>query len=445
MAREIVWNFFVDESGDFTKLQDKVVVAGVGLRVDRFLSRSDEIRRNIQNLFPGIVWPPHNAIVKKPSALALSVMALRWRAILDVVNTCRRSLARAMESSHDAAVTGSAAQQVLERIREVAGHGLAVPFESFIRDYEAQLKALLSEVADPKKTSSTLPDVPQEMWAPGELWEEPQKWSAAIEASRIMLTTDPERTIRTVRALANGRDPKYCDLESLDLVLKGHSVYWHLCGQVVQGIASFRRILQRLAQADETGLPGAFVCFAGESRPGDFNPPDSERYLSILQAMLTRVAEALSRWRDKHTVRLYVCHISVTDPWIGGPRLVPLHFRHLSRALGSIQPKIWQTVRFVTMEVEQYRYTQDPGYVLADFFASVARGAVGNRDLKRLESLVQAGAGVLPRSEGRTHVQAAGTAWVMLEGLRRGDPISADDRLWRWAFEQALEWGTGTG
>lgn len=440
MAQPVIWHLFVDESGDFDRDTDKVAVAGIGLRLDRALGRPDEIRSNLERLVPGLAWPLHLCVLKRISALALAPLALRWRAVHTVAGQKRTAVIRILQSIEtDTTPADDDVSRVRSQIEEVAQHGLAIPvMEAFVRHKNAWRR--LVEALGSQKEVGVVPD---EIATDFSIWEMPEKWAPAIRSAQYLFTQHPTAAATTVRALARGENPNYEDLQRLDHLLRGYSEARILSGQLVRILSAYRRILETLAQPDGSGWPGAFLCFAGESRPGDYTPPGdgSDRYLSLLEAMLSRVVEALSRWPGPHQVRLYVCGRRVLDPLIGRSRF--LHIRDLGLLRGRILERLSASVvRMVPVEVPRYGDTRDPGFVLADFVASVACRAVGNRDLARVESRARQEGGIVPRSEGRTHVQAAGAAWVLLESLRQGKNPAPASEMWPWAREQALEWGS---
>lgn len=437
---ETHWHLFVDESGDFDRPEGQVVVAGVGLRLDRVATRPDQLKAQLVRLVPGMPWPLHLCVVKRPSALALAPMALRIRAVAEVAGRQRRALRAGLDAvEHGLDPRAEDMDRIRDLLESVAGCPLGMPVAEALARHAHQWRALL-EAEDPVAAS------PPSLWSDPDLFLD-KTASAMVQAARHLLSQSPDGAARTARALVKGEPVSWDDWRTLDEPLRGTRHWFVLVARQRVVLAAITRLLQTLAAPDDSGIPGVLAFVAGESRDGDFCPPGdgTDRYLSLLEALLTRVGEAVGRLAGRHTVAVRVCARRVEDPVLAGVcGPVFLHTRHLESILGRVRERVPAQVRLVPWDTPRYGDTQDPGFVFADFAANLARREVGDWPLPRVEEGIHRSVGVRPRSgdPSRTHLQAAGAAWAWLDALRSGSDL--EDRPMRpWAREQALEWGRG--
>jgi len=79
LAKPVRWLLFIDESGQFDRLSDDVVVAGIMLHRDIPGTSPEELRASLQALGPDLQWPFHAAYLNLPVLLPLSRHVRRQR------------------------------------------------------------------------------------------------------------------------------------------------------------------------------------------------------------------------------------------------------------------------------------------------------------------------------------------------------------------------------
>jgi len=94
---EVVWQLFVDESGNFSDASDDVVVAGVLARGDTPGLRSEELRSALEGACPGIPWPFHTCFLNAPAYLAICCAAFPGRPISDQAGHAQRAFREATD------------------------------------------------------------------------------------------------------------------------------------------------------------------------------------------------------------------------------------------------------------------------------------------------------------------------------------------------------------
>ncbi len=433
------WHLFVDESGDFEDLATRVVVAAVALRLDRVLTRPDQLGNVLRRLAPGMPWPLHLCVVRRLSALAMAPVALRIRAVAAVAGAERTALKAALAAlDQGRPPEPDALHRVACRLGGVAEAGLAWPVERILAEHASHWRALL-QARDP------LREAPADLWAEPDFFSVSEGFRDPVAATRHLLCTAPKEAHRVAMAFACGERVAWEDLSYLDGLL-GRSGFGDPLKRIKRRVlAGITRLLGTLAVPDASGLPGALIFVAGESRDGDFWPPGSgdDRYLSVLESLLTRTAETLARLPGSHEVEVRACTRLVADPLlVTRERRTLLKVGHLEPLCERVEGRVARRVRLWPVETPRYHDTRDPGFVLADFVANGSLSCLNERSLTRVEQDLRAAFGAAPRSgePPRTHLQATGAAWRLLEALRSSaDPVEEPMRLW--AREQAVEWG----
>jgi hypothetical protein len=308
-------------------------------------------------------------------------------------------------------------------------------------------KALLAHLDDTKGRRKKLNPL---LWT-GPEWREPPPFDWAVD---LVLKRARRQAVACARAIASGGEPDYDRLSQIDALLdKGEKHSGRLARLADEVIRGIKKVLSHIEPF------GAMLFCASESTFGDFAPPGDgkDRYLSLLEALLVRLVEVLERTRKRHIVRLRVARRYVFDPELPVER--KLHVvRDLPRLCQNVSEHCQsELVVLKPYETPKYSSTTHPGFVFADFGANTCRhcimesvsGTHGADDgLARLESAIRQGTGIRPRSgnPSRTHLQAGGTAWKILQMLRAGDPEAAKregvERVWAWALDQAYEWAS---
>lgn len=404
------WFLYVDESGDFDVPQANVVVTGVLLRADTPRTRLDMLRKGLSDLVPGMPWPLHTTVAKRPSAAAVALAAWRLRRIERGLRSRTRGGFPDTALHPDAQSEDRNAARFLETI--------AHDPKALVDAPEHHLECLGSQAG----------------------LSGPEEVSAALD---LLIAREPGRTARVLRALYNGKQPLYDDLRALDRTLEEANLATPVSSRVWPRVcAAIARLMRWLAVPDGSGLPAVLVFFSSDSKPGDFHPPGdgTDRYLCLLEALLARVAESLARLPGAHEVFPKVALRHVEDPFVGRP--VPLHAtRHLGPMCHRASTCAGNRVRLIPYEVSRFGDTVDTGYVLADFAANAVFRRVGDRALAALEAAICQALRVMPRSGSpeRTHCQASGSAWSLRLALEQGRATGAT-HMRRWAREQALEW-----
>lgn len=439
-TKEHNWNIFICGSGDFNSPECRVAVAALGLRADRYLTRPSNLKAAICSLAPTLPWPLHMCVTDRVAIMPMMLLCMRMRAAANVAGKAYRVVGRILSDLDEGRQPSNEDLKVLEtRIAQEYPCPPAVPVKEFVERYRKEWKYLLNEVSEQHKHI----DVPLPLWADPLVFSQP---NVIATAANHLIKKDESVVMRVVQALVHGNEPESKDLERLERLLEEVTLLTSLTSANTRVHAAFCKINRVLARPDETGLPGAFVSIASDSNVGDYYPPGdgTDRYLSLLEALLTRVAEVVSRWPGKHVLRLYVTGQEVLDPIIGGPYRIPLHIRHVGEFKGRIVSRLKDasSVRLVPIDVQMTTELDDPRFVFAKFLASVGQYAAGDRSLRSFERLVHIEFGILPRfgDPSRTHIQAGGSAWVLLEALKSG-MAPPDLPMWPWALEQAMEWG----
>lgn len=436
---ETRWHLFVDESGDLDVSEGQVVVAGVGLRLDRLLGRPDQLKEQLIRLVPGVPWPLHLSVVKRLPVLALAPMALRIRAFALAAGRDRRALASALAAVEaEQPVPEDLSNRLRDRLVSVAESGLAAPVDRILAAHREGWRALVNSPAEPA-------DVPVSLWASTDIFADPPEAASVIAAAHHLLRSHSMAAARVAVALAGATKPDWSDLTILEQCLaQDENMTRVLCEMRGRALTAVRRIVSTLAETDSSGFPGTFLVVAGESHEGDFHPPGdgSDRYLSLLESLLVRVGEVLARWPGRHAVEVRACTRYVLAPWVGsGKARRELDGTILAGVLKRICGRVGGDVELILKDTPRYGNTRDPGFVLADFAANACRLILDDRPLTEVESNIKKAVGAAPRSgePSRTHVQAAGEAWRLLDAWRCGeDPPGRPMRAW--AREQALEW-----
>jgi len=438
-----VWELFVDESGDFDEASEKVVVAGVLIPAHRIDGREDEIRSELARLVPGFPWPLHISVVRRISTPVVAHLALRIRAVKRLVQQERKTLAEAL----DAVAAGRSPDPGTIAALEQRLHGNDDEFQSISLDIPKYLTAHHGQLKTILQTSGGQDPLPEPLWTGTEWGSEPTPGLA--RAAAFLLQHARDFVVSAAQQMIERWHPEFGILAYLDEILreKAPRRAQTLRGMKNRSIAAIHRWLQTMA--DPAGGETAFLVVASESRPGDFAPPGdgTDRYLSLLEAMLTRVAEVLNRRDGSHQVRVRVA-TRLLPSASSDPRHAE-HFslrRHLVPLCQRIQTeREFPNVQFQPAETPIYRTTTHPGWVFVDYAANAARFAIDNLPLCEVEERAVRETGLPIRSGDppRTHAQAAGSAWKVLSARRIGavQAVALPPDIWPWAFEQAMEWG----
>lgn len=135
------------------------------------------------------------------------------------------------------------------------------------------------------------------------------------------------------------------------------------------------------------------------SDAAEAGPPEEvvERYLPMLDSLLTRVRASLINAGGDHHVRARILVRNVLDPVLN--RHVPLNPRHLQDILGRwMAPK--DSVRITVESLPKYSSAMDAALVIADFAANRARQILRQRkaSLRTVESQLVTLLGATARS-----------------------------------------------
>jgi len=442
------WDFFVDESGDFTQLEDFVVVTGI--LVPAFLPEGvpEYLRQSLQSLAPNMPWPLHTCILRTVAWLPAIRLALRIKAVETILYKERASLHSALRAidrneSPDPTIL-ERLEQRLAQVFDESAPPLSVPLEKYLKRHK---KALLAHLDDTKGKRKKLNPL---LWT-GSEWSEPPSFDWAVD---LVLKRARRQALASARAIASGGEPDYDCLSQMDALLTKREEHFvgleDLAVQVIRGI---KTVLSHIEPF------GAMMFCASESAFGDFAPPGDgkDRYLSLLEALLVRLVEVLERTRQRHIVRLRVARRYVLDPELPVER--KLHVvRDLPRLCQNVSEHCQsELVVLKPYEAPKYSSTTHPGFVFADFGANTCRHCImdsvnrkhsGGDALACLEFAIRQRTGIWPHSgnPSRTHLQAGGTAWKILQMLRAGDPDGAKhegvEKVWAWALDQAYEWAS---
>jgi hypothetical protein len=332
----------------------------------------------------------------------------------------------------------------LAQVFEEGSSPLSVPLQEYLKRHK---KALLAHLDDTKGKRKKLNPL---LWI-GPEWSESPPFDRAVN---LVFEHARSQAIASARAIASGNEPDFDCISQMEALLskeQKHRVW--LEGLVIETIRGIKTVLSHTARL------GAMLFCASESTFGDFAPPGDgkHRYLSLLEALLVRLVEVLERTRQRHIVRLRVARRYVFDPELPVER--KLHVaKDLPRLCQNVSEHCQsELVALKPYETPKYRYTTHPGYVLADFGANGCRHCIKKNVILRipspyaldsLEAAILAETGIFPSSgnPSRTHLQAGGTAWKILQMLRAGDPDEAKGKrrkkVWAWALDQADEWAS---
>ncbi len=423
-----IWHLFVDESGDFGDLNRPVCVAGVALRLGCLLARPDQLNNALAKVAPGVPWPVHTSVLNRPAAVAMAPFALRLRALAECRLRAPKLLCEAIGAIRKGGpLDHDLAHRLQSRLASVARSPLAAAIEDVLRanieDFER-----LAEAREPYS------ECPPSLWAGEAVFSD---LAPPIgPAARQIIVAQPALAQAVVVQMAKGEEPSW---EALSLLEKALENPVSLHREVISRGAAFSHVLRNLDLRHESGLPGALLFVAAESRNGDFCPPGDgkDRYVSLLEALLTRVVQVVSRFPGPSKVEVRIASRFVAHP--NEARMVPMAPALLASLTDRAQAH--GSAALVLKDCPRYRDTSDPGFMLADFAANRARWALRRpRALCALESDLKRCVGLTPRSgePPRTHVVAAGSAWAI-----RASGDEAPDGLWPFAVEQAREWGAG--
>jgi len=442
------WDFFVDESGDFTQHEDFVVVTGILVPASLPEGTPEYIKKSLQSLAPNMPWPLHTCILRTVAWLPATRLALRIKAVETILYEERASLHSALgaigrNESPDPTILKRLEQRLVQVFDESAPP-LSVPLEGYLKRHK---KALLAHLNDTKGRRKKLNPL---LWT-GPEWREPPPFDWAVG---LVLKRARGQALASARAIASGSEPDFDCISQMEALLsKEQKDRVGLEGLVIETIRGIKTVLSHTARL------GAMMFCASESTFGDFAPPGDgeDRYLALLEALLVRLVEVLERTRQRHIVRLRVARRYVFDPELPVER--KLHVvRDLPRLCQNVSVHCQsELVVLKPYEAPKYSSTTHPGFVFADFGANTCRHCImdsvnrkhsGGDALACLESAIRQGTGISPRSgkPSRTHLQAGGTAWKILQMLRAGDPDGAKqegaEKVWAWALDQAYEWAS---
>jgi hypothetical protein len=279
--------------------------------------------------------------------------------------------------------------------------------------------------------------------------------AAAIAAGRAEAGEALERALE---ALRQERAPAHEDLLALDRALarRAPAAHGYLLRRASATRAALARVAAWLAPEETSALAPAALFFpAGETIRGDAIPRDAsgDRYLTVLEALFQRVADALLALGGSHQVN--VCplsrRVSIRD--VPGARRDPfLRPEHIAGAMARVtsperrlaRGEAW--VRLNPGPVPHFDESVHPALVIADFLSNLAYGMIPRhwplaRLLERLRDRVLLPVETRP---GLPNPAASGRARALLDSVRGGrgeDPGSLDEPGVRpWAREQALLW-----
>lgn len=432
LTTEVIWDLFVDESGDFDEPFGKVVVLGLGLKRGSNYTNPEFLKEYLKKITEPLPWPVHNTLLRKNCIYVLAPFALRIRAIKDACNKNRRAVKTIIEGDNPQDME-NAKKAIRDAISDIAQDEPNTELFDFIRKHG-------NEILDQPNIS-----LPQDIWAKG--WA--NKTKANNQIFDLISEKYPTEVGEVTNAIANREEPNHEHLVRLDRVLKNSGLLEQLRPNAYYSIAYIRRLLETLSQPDADGLPNAFICCAGESKSGNFYPPGSgsDRYLSLLEAMFNRVAEILyktgQKTGDRQEVFLHVCTRSVLDPLYPTSTKVILNEDHIKYFCEKINKMFTDYVSLQPHEVKKYKDTEHPGFGLVDYLANFCRVNIKNLCLTALEKRIASACGIKPRFQflDKTSMQAGGEAWEFLDCLRNGKKVMLPRKIWRWAVDQAIEWG----
>jgi hypothetical protein len=442
------WDFFVDESGDFTQHEDFVVVTGILVPASLPEGTPEYIKKSLQSLAPNMPWPLHTCVLRTVAWLPATRLALRIKAVETIIYKHSSSLKSVLQAiDRNEAPDPTVLEGLERRLAQVFEEGsspLSVPLQEYLKRHK---KALLAHLDDPKAKRKRLNPL---LWT-GPEWREPPPFDWAVD---LVLKRARRQAVACARAIACGNEPDFdCISQMEGLLSQEQKARVWLEGLVIETIRGIKTVLSHTARL------GAMLFCASESTFGDFAPPGDgkDRYLSLLEALLVRLVEVLERTRKRHIVRLRVARRYVFDPELPVER--KLHVvRDLPRLCQNVSEHCQsELVVLKPYETPKYSSTTHPGFVFADFGANTCRHCImesvsrthgADDGLACLESAIRQGTGIRPRSgePSRTHLQAGGTAWKILQMLRAGDPDEAKGKrrkkVWAWALDQANEWAS---
>jgi hypothetical protein len=272
--------------------------------------------------------------------------------------------------------------------------------------------------------------------------------AVATSAVETLEREDAPRVGRVLDALRRGERPDFDDLRKLDGLLKasGRAMHRKLQDYARQATAWILAVIGRLAPTSNVHLLAATV-LSGESIPGDAIPPgaegdraDAERYFTLLQCLLGRTCDVLSRLPGPHEVAVHVANRPV-DSTRGR---VQFDLSHLREMIRLATPPGLTSVRLHAASTPDFDASVDPRIVLADFVANGARRRMRESyALRTLEAQLDA-VTVGPVHSGEpplSHVAASGWAREHIEAARRDSTTPPPPpEAKRWARDQATEW-----
>lgn len=206
-----------------------------------------------------------------------------------------------------------------------------------------------------------------------------------------------------------------------------------------------------------------FLLFAsGEAQRGDCAEREKERYLTLLEALLERVSEALLAQGGHHHVQHHIAFRMLQD----GPMRTRDLKQTFSETLSLSQDQLSKhrlrltrgsaSVTFSTEKPEQYNLTADGGLIIADAIVSrlrhILNGSKRNQTLSRIEQGLTTDFALPSRfgAGGLTHLAAGGAMASTLRESRQNHPSQvtlvqnliqqSNPQLRPWSIEQALEW-----
>jgi hypothetical protein len=260
---------------------------------------------------------------------------------------------------------------------------------------------------------------------------------------------DAPRVQQTLDKLRQGVRPDLDDLKPLDERLRSIDPVLHrkLEDYGRKTIAWVLLLISRLAQSGDLHRLVATV-LSGESAPGDAIPEgaegaraDAARYLTLLQCLIGRTCDVLSRLPGSHEVAVHVANRPIADPARGR---VQFDLAHLREAIRQATPPGLTSVRLHAASTPDFDASVDGRIILADFVANQARHRLKESyPLRALEAQLAA-VTVGPVHSGEpplSHVAASGWAREHIEAARHaGAAQPAPLGTKRWAQDQATQW-----
>jgi len=277
--------------------------------------------------------------------------------------------------------------------------------------------------------------------------------SAAIDAYRAMRQADSGAVERVTQAFRAG-DPDVAKSEikllTAAISTADRPAFDTLRHYGVEIRALVARLVTEAAAQERVAdefLP-VWLVLSSETVTGDAFPSSStgDRYLTLLEVLLERLAQVLRRTGHEHEVAVWVSRRDVANGLGGTEHLAQPRLQRLITAAAKHQPTIQLTAAGIGRSTDE----RGAGYVVADFAANASRVATfpRGRTLDEVYSVLRQRIGLVQLETGGvySHCAANGAAAALIaraesEGVAapRGE-LLANQRRALWACQQAWTW-----